>query len=442
MTENLVAEAGAGRSSKLQGWRYFDRDFAGREWDAVWTKSWLVVCREDQIPEPGDFLVEEVGTESILVVRQEDGGIKAFYNVCQHRGNKLVSVAEGSMPSFTCAYHSWKWSLEGECIGAQDPEDFSAGSPCGRKRLAEINSETFASFVWVNMDANPMPLKEYLGELYEPLARYPFEQMHCTQAISVRMPCNWKIISDNFRETYHIPTAHPEGLYVNEPYYVTAVIETLKNGHARLVTPGSQPSRYLPDGKLAIDEYLIQDLKTWELQPEDFKDKPLAIREAIIAQKRKLGVERGHSHYDRMEDAQLTDTFLYSIFPNLTLTCFSDGMLFLRAWPHPTDPEKCTFDTWFYATGSEDFFTKMLTSAGGVADTARAPVEREWRNFGEGSLGITLDGDAGIMEAQQRGMHSRGWNGAELAGQEKRISHYHDRIDQLIAENGMSIAAE
>ena len=84
----------------------------------------------------------------------------------------------------------------------------------------------------------------------------------------------------------------------------------------------------------------------------------------------------------------------------------------------------------------------MLTSAGGVADTVRTPVEREWRNFGEGSLGITLDGDAGIMEAQQRGMHSRGWNGAELAGQEKRIAHYHDRIDQLIAENEMSIAAE
>jgi phenylpropionate dioxygenase-like ring-hydroxylating dioxygenase large terminal subunit len=266
------------------------------------------------------------------------------------------------------------------------------------------------------------------------LEKYPFENMVRVQAISVRMPCNWKIIQDNFRETYHIPTAHREGLNVNEPYYAESDIETLANGHGLLRTAGSQPSRYLPGGKLKFDEFLRKDLQLWDLDPEQFVGRERDIRLAIQLQKRKLGPGRGHTHYDRMSDEQLTDTFLYSIFPNTTLTCFADGMLFLRALPHPTDPEKCLFDSWFYATGTEDFFTRMLTAQGGVAGATREPAQREWRNFGEGSLGMVLDGDAGIMEAQQRGVRSRGYKGSELSGQEKRVAQYHDHIDALIAK--------
>lgn len=419
----------------LAGERYFDRGFAEREWNAVWAKSWLVVCHVQQIPEPGDFVVEEFGAQSILVVRQDDGGVKAFFNVCQHRGNKLVMPDSGSMPSFTCSYHSWKWSLDGTCIAAQDPEDFPGGTPCGRHRLKELNSEVFASFIWINMDENPSSLHDYLGELYPILEQYPFDAMTMVQAITVRMPCNWKILQDNFRETYHIPTVHPIGLYVNEPDYRQARIENLSNGHSLLCTPGSQPSRYLPGGQLKIDEYLIKDLETWELSPKDYENQPLAVRKALQEQKRKLGPARGHGHYSRMSDQQLTDTFLYSLFPNTTFTCFADGMLFLRARPHPRDPEQAEFDCFFFASGAEDFFTRQLTASGGVSGGARDGVERQYINFGEGSVGVILDDDAGIMEAQQRGMHSRGWKGAELAGQEKRIAHYHCRIDELIAEN-------
>jgi phenylpropionate dioxygenase-like ring-hydroxylating dioxygenase large terminal subunit len=418
---------------KLQGERYYSREFAAREWESVWTKSWLVICRTDQIPEPGDFLAEDIGTESVLVVRQNDGSIRSFYNVCQHRGNRLVQTSEGSVPAFTCAYHSWKWTLDGVCSGAQDEEDFPAGSPCGRKKLAEISTEVFASFVWINMSAEPVALKDYLADHYPVLAAYPFESMVRTQAISVHMPCNWKIIQDNFRETYHIPTAHPMGLFVNEPHYGAARIETWRNGHGFLQTPGMVPSKYLPGGKLQMNDYLMADLKEWGLDPQAYVGREQETRAAMQKQRRLLGPSRGHSHYQGMSDDQLTDTFLYSVFPNTTLVCFADSMLFLRALPHASDPEKCTFDSWFYAMGSEDYNTRMLTAAGGVAAAAGAPAEREWRNFGEGSLGVVLDGDAGIMQAQQRGMHSRGYHGADLSNQEKRITQYHDHIDRLIA---------
>jgi phenylpropionate dioxygenase-like ring-hydroxylating dioxygenase large terminal subunit len=435
MATKSVAEGHAlAPRGKLAGDRYFSKDFAQREWDAVWTQSWLLVCRADEIPEAGDFITEQIGPESLLVVRQRDATIRAFYNVCQHRGNQLMMVTEGSMDSFTCAYHSWKWDLDGLCIGAQDPEDFTLGSPCGRKRLSELRCETFASFIWISMADAPPPLEEYLGDLYPILAKYPFEHMTRTQAISVRMPCNWKVVQDNFRETYHIPTAHPEGLYVNEPYYGEAQIEPLSKGHALLRTPGDVPSRYLPGGKLEIDHFLIADLKSWDLDPQEFVGREASTRLALQQQRRKLGEARGHAHYAQMSDEQLTDTFLYSVFPNTTLTCFHDSMLFLRALPHPTDPEKCTFDTWFYAFGSEDYNTRMLTASGTVKGVEADLVEREWRNFGEGSLGMVLDGDAGIMEAQQKAFHSKGYRGAELAGQERRIAQYHNYIDHLIEQ--------
>ena len=78
MTEQSRIAPAKAVTHKLQGYRYYDRDFAAREWEAVWAKSWLLICRQDAVPEEGDFIVEEVGPESILVVRQEDGGIKSF----------------------------------------------------------------------------------------------------------------------------------------------------------------------------------------------------------------------------------------------------------------------------------------------------------------------------------------------------------------------------
>lgn len=126
-----------GFARPLAGERYTSKTFMDAEWENVWTKTWLITVRADDIPEEGDFLVEDIGKESILIVRQADGAIKAFYNVCQHRGNKLVHVDSGSMPSFTCAYHSWKFEIDGRCSYAQDPEDFAGGNPCAAASLVE-----------------------------------------------------------------------------------------------------------------------------------------------------------------------------------------------------------------------------------------------------------------------------------------------------------------
>src|SRR5580692_6262805 len=101
------------RGDPITGDRYWSREFMQREWDCMWTRVWHIGARLAEIPQPGDYAVHDFRHESVLLVRQEDGGVRAFYNVCQHRGNKLVWNEGGSVARFTCAYHGWRYRLDG-----------------------------------------------------------------------------------------------------------------------------------------------------------------------------------------------------------------------------------------------------------------------------------------------------------------------------------------
>jgi phenylpropionate dioxygenase-like ring-hydroxylating dioxygenase large terminal subunit len=121
------------RGHSISGSRYTTREFMEREWDGMWTRVWLLLGRAAELPEPGDWQMEPVGREEILMVRQQDDSIKAFYNVCQHRGNPLVDESKGSNPRrFVCRYHSWAFLPDGALQFAPDKEDFPQGNPCGK----------------------------------------------------------------------------------------------------------------------------------------------------------------------------------------------------------------------------------------------------------------------------------------------------------------------
>ena len=111
------------RGHSISGSRYTSRDFMEQEWEGMWTRVWLLLGRESELREPGDWQMEPVGREEILMVRQQDGSIKAFYNVCQHRGNPLVDEPKGSNPRrFVCRYHSWAFLPDGALQFAPDKE--------------------------------------------------------------------------------------------------------------------------------------------------------------------------------------------------------------------------------------------------------------------------------------------------------------------------------
>ena len=426
------------RGNRLQGYRYTSREFFQAEFDEMWAKVWLLLGRESEILHPGDWQKEEVGPESILMVRQKDNSIKAFYNVCQHRGNRLVAEDKGSTRRFVCRYHAWAFDVGGDLLYAQDAENFAEGNPCGKIKLKEIRCETFAGFIWINMDPDCDDLRSYLGPIWDDWSRYEIETWKRYLALTTTLPCNWKVVMDNFNESYHVATVHkPTGTPEERKRMHSGVDTRVENtrfdlsdeGYNRMIMPGGYAGVSLnEDG--TIGEPLNTILREWGLDPIDFVGRGNETRDALQNAKRKLGPEKGYSHYETLTDEQFTDAFHYTLFPNFAVSLWSDGFHFLRARPHPTDPEQCVFDNWWYASQPKGETSPVRTTAGIVERNAH--VEHEVFELGQRSMGRTIDQDIEIFPLQQAGFRSRGYEGAYLADQESRVRRYHELIDDYI----------
>ena len=412
--------------------RYTSPEFFDREWEGMWTKVWLLMGRASQMPEPGDYQTEDIGPESILMVRQPNGSIRSFYNVCQHRGSRLTFAEEGTVARFTCPYHSWEYETDGRLVVVPDVEDF-AEDPCATKSLVEVRTEVFAGFVWITMDPDAEPLEEFLGPLWSEWAAYEPDDWPRVTALTARVDCNWKVIQDNFCESYHLPAVHPQLMESHEESYKYSDFQMSPQGHNRMVMPGATPSVTQYGNPPPLPEVLADRLRGWELDPADFVDDPLAARRAIQRQMRALGPQRGHHHYDSLVDHQLTDSHHYNLFPNCSVTFAADGVLLQRMRPHATDPNKCVFDHWYYG------FTPAATE--GVLDVATniridgkagGEVEHEVFDYGDRPMGLIPDQDISITTGQQLGMRSRAFTQPVLSGQEARVAWFHKKIDSYI----------
>jgi len=422
----------------IPGNRYTSREFFAKEWEGMWTKVWLLLGRASEIPNSGDWQMEPVGPEEILMVRQKEGGIKAFYNVCQHRGNPLVDTDKGSvLRRFVCRYHSWAYTPDGELNFAPDKEDFPEGNPCGKLRLQELACETFAGFVWVNMNPDCMPLQKFLGPIWDDWHNRDIQSWTRTSANSMNLPCNWKVVLDNFNESYHVPTVH-QGATPDtnrkkirgniDTYFKETQFDLSDEGHNRMVMKGGFGVGQMDqDGN--VKEPLASQLRYWDLDPADFKGKPEATREALQQAKHALGPARGYSHYDKVPDEQLTDAFHYTLFPNFAVSVWADGFHFLRARPHRSDPEQCVFDNWWYASLAS---VDAAQPTGTLGTGTIADVEKKWLQFPEDSIGPGIEDDVSVFVTQQRGFRSKGFKGVYLSNQENRIRRLHELIDDYI----------
>lgn len=402
-----------------------------REWDRIWTRAWLIGGLTSQVDQPGDFFTYEIGRESILVTRGEDRVIRAFYNVCPHRGKRLVVEEAGHSMRFACSYHGWRFTSEGALNFVPCPEDFAGGNPCGQVGLTELRCETFAGFVWVNMDPDAPTLAEHLGPVGPQIDCYRMEQMRRTHWVTLEGDWNWKCVQDNFNESYHLPFVHPQTRFIMEQSYRECQFDLYApHGHARMFMPGSRPSRSLRGHTDTVLDMLARELRYWGLDPEQFRGDPLATREALQAAKRAGGEAKGYN-YSRFHDAQLTDHFHYTVFPNLSFSLKPDGCIWLRADPHPTDPERCLFDMWYFTwfpEGQDRYFSHSM----GAEVDRTAPVEHLRGTVGALSCGPGIDQDVSIWSEQQLGLRSRGYRGGHLAGQEARVRFFHDTIDRWI----------
>jgi phenylpropionate dioxygenase-like ring-hydroxylating dioxygenase large terminal subunit len=416
------------RGDPITAERYVSADYMKREFERLWPKVWHIGAMEGELEEPGDFARHDFGKESVFMIRQRNGSVKAFYNSCRHRGNRLVVTELGGGDGVRCSYHGWKYGLDGVLMSAQDADDVVGGDPCGKLKLVEVPCASWGGFIWFSF-APEKPLLDWLAPLPAEMANYGMETWTRVMYLTAEVHCNWKIVRDNFNESYHLPTLHPElATFINDDFEDT-IFEMYPSGHNRMVMKGGEATGRAPSlFEVEVPAPLDDIIRAWGLDPAAYKGRGRDIRTAMIEAKRKLGPQRGFRHYARMTDSELVDYYHYTLFPNTTLTMSADGFQMLRTEPHPTDPEKCVFDHWFIAPPVEGV-TDVMTPIGALPFKWS---ERRRLKHGDGTLGAVADQDLSIVESQQLGLNSKGFAGCTLTGQEKRIQRFHELLDDTL----------
>jgi phenylpropionate dioxygenase-like ring-hydroxylating dioxygenase large terminal subunit len=185
------------------------------ERDAIFRRTWLNVGRIERLPKHGSYFTKELDAArtSIVVVRDRDGEVRAFHNMCRHRGNKLVwddyprEETKGTCRQFTCKYHGWRYDLEGNLTFVQQESEFFDLDK-SQFGLVPVRVELWAGFIFVNFDPDAPSLDEYLGRLGAGIKDYPFELMTQVHTYRAEVGSNWKLFIDAFMEFYHAPVLH------------------------------------------------------------------------------------------------------------------------------------------------------------------------------------------------------------------------------------------
>ncbi|HZV09282.1 MAG TPA: SRPBCC family protein, partial [Novosphingobium sp.] len=312
----------------------------------------------------------------------------------------------------------------------QDEEDFSQGSPCGKLRMKEVPCETWGGFVFYSFDPNAVPLKEYLNPIPELMQNRELDKWHRVVWRTLRVNTNWKFASDNFNESYHIPSVHPQFEPMIDDHYSTTVFEMYPAGHNRMIEK-LQPSSRWEDAQ-QMKPLWAAILSEWGLNPADFEGRAQDGRKALQAARRQLGPQRGYTYWNRFTDDELTDQFHHTCFPNLTMTGTPEGLHIFRTEPDAEDPNWSTFDYWYLVPEIEG--AREVATLYGMRPYAEAPHEAgDFTQYqAEIAQGDFLTQDLELAVTQQQGLRSMGFEDCYLADQETRVRRFHEVINDYI----------
>ena len=395
--------------------RYYDQAFMALEWERMWTKVWLLGARSDDMAAPGDYVCTDIGKESVLLVRQPDGGVAAFPNVCLHRGNRLRPEGRGSAEAFRCMYHHWTYDLGGRLTHVPDLGTFPQGAPPGH---LPYPCAEWGGFVWFSLNRQVEPLAAYLDPIQAHLDPYQAHKMAWVRDITVEWDCNWKTSVDAFNETYHVQGIHPQlQWYLDD---VNVQIDCYER-HNRYLIPFAaiSPRVAMPSAiPPAIHEIMVKA----GMDPAGYEGSVGDIRRDVQKWKRAHGPAQGKD-YSRLNDDQLTDDYHYFIFPNVSLNVHADDIMMFRQRPHATDPNRMYYDIWMFEL---------------VPDGQPRPERPRHQHFrhGDKTIGQVLDQDAFNLPFVQLGMRSDAFPGLWIGEQELRIRHFHHVLDRYLYPDG------
>ena len=408
------------------------------EWDHIWTKVWLRGGLSQDLQEPNSYITTEIGNWSILITRGEDGKVRAFHNVCKHRGNTLAQQPRGIITggTFKCGYHRWQYDALGKLVEAPDPETFPQGVCDPSLHLDELPCEEWNGWVMYSLNPKVKPLKEWLGPMVEHLGAYNFDKMKLIMDMTVEWNCNWKASVDAFNETYHVWGTHPQLMDWLDDMNVQIDLYDI---HNRYLVPFGVPS---PRPHIEQEE-IGPNLKNYMTQngidPETYEGNAQEVRRDIQLAQRERAKTEGFD-FSKLNDDQLSDDYHYCVFPNVTLNTHATNYMMFTQRPHPEDPNKCFYDLQMFTlpNDTENKRTADVAKRGGQdqSDGYVRPEHQYVKDGEEHTLGEVLDQDAHNLPFVQKGMNNPAYKGLWCGKQERRIIHFHQVVDRLIMEDG------
>ena len=402
--------------------RYTDAEFARREDARLWPRVWQLACSLDHVANPGDWYEYRIGHSSVLVVRGDDGGLRAFQNACRHRGSELCSGSGEGLAEIRCPFHRWTWDLRGRLREIPSRREF--GVLNDDLPLVPVQVDVWGPMVFVNLDPNAGPLAEFLDPVPADSAWADLDTFHCAAAVSVPAQCNWKTLIDGFSETYHVQGIHREMLPmcddVNGP-------QITWQRHGKLEQPyglGSPRLRDRPDDQQIWASFVeIMGNRVGRALDADPGPAPVVgpgrtMRDEIAAiiheRARAQGLDYSHLTLD-----QTLNMSQYNLFPNVTILVFSDMLNVVRARPGAT-----------HLDAHMDAWTFDRRPAG---SPRTRPFDLDLDPNGELPLGIVLNQDLANFARSQRGLHQPGITHMYVSPtEERRIVNLHRNLEEYL----------
>jgi phenylpropionate dioxygenase-like ring-hydroxylating dioxygenase large terminal subunit len=432
--------------------RYVDPDFQKLEYAKLWSKVWQIAIRVDEIPEVNDYTVYTIGDQAVLLVRVDQNTVKAYHNVCPHRGTALAdgcgSLSEGRI---ICPFHGWRWDTMGRNQFVLERQEFRDGQLRDSDvALKEIKSVVFAGFVFINFERNPESFDEFIAPVRGYLENLAIAQMRHYWWKSIPIAANWKVAQEAFFEGYHVPATHPQlepkaanfiyGEQAGEVQFAHWNVEydAFPRGHGRFYgkkTPMAGNVQAAPNGDavatMAARLKLLADGMDAQVLQGDI-DVLLSLQGKQLQAGSNLGAEYVKALYAKAAAEQRPmpaptpenlgmwggEVF---IFPNFMILPQSGNAMMYRARPFGTDPDRCIF---------EIFSTKTYPAA---VKPPRAVVQ-EVTNTGDPEQVLLIPRqDLGNIPRMQKGLHSRSMRQTWLAAnQEKIILNMHQELDRYL----------
>ncbi len=198
--------------------RYFDPDFYQMEVELLWPRVWQMACRLEEIPQPRDYVEYEILDQSIVVVRTDDLGVRAFQNACRHRGVKFVEDRGTCQSGFTCPFHGWCYGLDGTNTFVPQAKTFAEHNLQPQDlNLVPVRCEVWGGCAWINLDDDAPPLRQCIEPFATIFDAWKVESLRTEWWYACRLPVNWKLAEEAFMEQYHVVETHPQ-LVIPERY--------------------------------------------------------------------------------------------------------------------------------------------------------------------------------------------------------------------------------